>query len=506
MKKIFTLLLLSSALGSYAQTIDDIEVFNVRDLHGSARFTAMAGAFTSLGNDLSAIHINPAAAAVYRKSTFGLSLGFSTIQGNQQNFFGGTNTSSNFNLNLDNLGYVGTFKEGAYKKEKQYGFALSTQKIASFNRSYSITGVNNLGAFGEGSLADYWLGGQDENGQEFGAFNLNENQLLDFGLTEEYAASRASILVPTNDSIRDVAFGTSSPGSSDIRYFRNETGRHNEFALSFGGEANKNFYYGVSLGFPILSYRLEDQIREFNLPSDTIPFDATSYELNRTNEISANGFNIKVGMIYKPTQWWRVGASYQSPSWYSVNQVYEVDVQSSFSDGFQGASNILSTGQYSYGIRTPAIYRIGSSIVAGKAAIISVDYEYTDPTRGRTYETSGFTSISQNELEDGNTNINTLMTASNTLRIGGELKLGLIFLRAGYSNQTSIYVDGDNFRTKQRNLSGGIGIQTKKFSIDLSFVNSEFGRLDYVHPFANDNLVTTSNVRNNLVIGTSIRF
>lgn len=502
MKKIFTLLILGSAISTYAQTIDDIEVFNVRDLHGSARFTAMGGAFTSLGNDLSAIHINPAAAAVYRNSTFGLSLGFNAKEGSQQNFFGGSNTSSNFNLNLENIGYVGSFTEGAYKKEKRYGFAISSQKLANFNRNYSVTGNNSLGAFGSGSLAHYWLDNTSSSGTQF----LTEDEVFNLGMTEEFAASQASILVKTNDLITDVAFGTNNSGSSRVRYFRDESGSHNEIALTFGGEANKNFYYGVSLGFPILSYRLEDQIREYNLPADTIPFDATSYELNRTNEIYGNGFNIKVGMIYKPLQWWRIGASYQSPSWYSVDQVYEVDVQSSFSDGFVGSSEILSSGQYNYGLRTPAIYRIGSSIVAGKTSLISVDYEYSDPTRGNTYETSNITSISQNDLEAGNSDINSLMKASSTLRFGAELRFGLIYLRGGYSNQTSIYSNEEDFRTQLTTYSGGIGFQTKKFGIDLTFVTSEFGRLDYVHPFANDNLVNTSNTSNNIVLGTTIRF
>ncbi len=466
----------------------------------------MGGAFTSLGNDISAIHINPASAAIYRNSTLGFSLGFNSKNASQNNFFNGSSTSTDFNLNLENIGYVGSFTEGAYKKEKRYGFAISSQKLANFNRSYSITGSNTLGAFGEGSLADYWLNRTNAAGELTGARDLTEDEVFNFGMTEEFAASQANILVPTNDLFTDVAFGTSSAGRSNLRYFKDESGSHNEIALSFGGEANKNFFYGVSLGFPILSYRMEDQIREFNLPTDTIPFDATSYELNRTNEIYANGFNMKFGMIFKPTQWFRLGASYQSPSWYSINQVYEVDVQSSFSDGYQGSSEILSTGQYNYGLRTAAIYRIGSSIVAGKRGIISVDYEYTNPKGGKAYETSNFSSLSQNDLEDSNTDINSLMVSTNTLRIGAELRLGLVSLRAGYTQRSSIYQDPENFRGQQKSLSAGIGYQNKKFGIDISYVNSEYSRQDYVHPFAGDNLVNTQNISNNLVIGTNIRF
>lgn len=503
MKKLYSLILVLGILNSYAQTLDDIEVFNIKDLHGTPRFTAMGGAFTSLGNDLSAIHINPASVAVYRNSNVGFTFGFQSNNSDQSSFFGGNASSSDFNFSIENMGFASTFSSGPYKKESKFGFAFSLQKIADYNRTYSINGINNLGAFGAGSLADYWLNGDGFNNSAAG---LMGSELQSFGLNEAFAAFQTGILVPVNDTlISDVGFGNSTTGTSDLRYFKDESGYHNELAITLGAQSSEKLYVGFSIGIPFLSYRMEDQIRESNLPIDSFPFDATSYQLNRVNEMHAAGINLKAGFIFKPVQWWRLGASYQSPSWYSVNQVYEFDVSSQFSDGSQFNSVVLSTGEYEYGIRTPSIMRVGTSLVLGKLAILSVDYEHSDPSQGKTYETSSFNALDEQDLTDGNTDVSNLMTSTNSLRIGGEIKLGLLFLRGGFVNQSSFYQSGDDYRADQQTISAGLGYQTKKYNLDLTFSSAKYSRQDWVHPFASGDLVNTQNTRNNILVGATFR-
>ena len=56
-----------------AQSINDAITYNLSDLSGSARFTAMAGAFGASGGDLSAISINPASSSVFLVNQFSIS-------------------------------------------------------------------------------------------------------------------------------------------------------------------------------------------------------------------------------------------------------------------------------------------------------------------------------------------------------------------------------------------------------------------------------------------------
>ena len=69
-------LLLASALSLQAQSETDAFRLSQTGLAGSARYQALAGAFTALGGDLSAIAYNPAATAVFQKKIQGLFTGF----------------------------------------------------------------------------------------------------------------------------------------------------------------------------------------------------------------------------------------------------------------------------------------------------------------------------------------------------------------------------------------------------------------------------------------------
>ena len=69
MKKIYIMLaILCLALATQAQNFEDIVRFSATPNNGTARVSAMGGAFTALGGDISAIAINPASVGVFRKS------------------------------------------------------------------------------------------------------------------------------------------------------------------------------------------------------------------------------------------------------------------------------------------------------------------------------------------------------------------------------------------------------------------------------------------------------
>ena len=61
MKKSFFFLLLSFCVQINAQSLQDAHRYSQNGLEGSARYTAMGGAFGAVGGDFSAFNINPAA-------------------------------------------------------------------------------------------------------------------------------------------------------------------------------------------------------------------------------------------------------------------------------------------------------------------------------------------------------------------------------------------------------------------------------------------------------------
>ena len=96
MKKITTTIAFFAVIiMSYGQSLgyqDLALLFSQDDGNGTARFTAMSGAFGALGGDMSAVNINPAGLSVFNNSAFSGSL--NSRQTNIISNYYGTNTNN----------------------------------------------------------------------------------------------------------------------------------------------------------------------------------------------------------------------------------------------------------------------------------------------------------------------------------------------------------------------------------------------------------------------------
>ena len=103
MRRIFTTVLLFTAtLMSYSQSLgyQDLAIlFAQNDNNGTARFTAMSGAFGALGGDVSSIHINPAGLSVFSNSMFNATFNSRNTLINST-YYGNTLTTENEFFNL----------------------------------------------------------------------------------------------------------------------------------------------------------------------------------------------------------------------------------------------------------------------------------------------------------------------------------------------------------------------------------------------------------------------
>ncbi|QNR24972.1 hypothetical protein [Croceimicrobium hydrocarbonivorans] len=510
MKKLSLLILgLCSGLLS-AQTADDIELFQLRNLHGTPRYTAMGGAFTALGNDFSAYSINPASAAVNRYSDLGFTLGFNNRNGNYSNFYGQNGSENNFDLNFENVGLNLILNPD---DANRFSLAFSTTKLADFDRSFNLDGLNNTYTLGQ-----YWA-------------ESSAGQHVDNISWDAYAAWQAYLLVSTNDTIDPdgYAYGQDDGNgniiaNSTLRYTFNQDGSFNETNIVMGLDQGGKVYYGLSFAFPTLSFRREEFITEYNLNTANPPYSANQYTYRRLNDIYANGFNMKFGFIYRPIPELRIGASYQSPSWYTVNQFYESDVEANFNQepysgvGTATQSDILETGQYAYRLRTPAIYRAGVASVIGKFLILSVDYYYQNQGNTQLYTNNNSFNISESLLQtDYQPGIDQLYrNGRQTISAGAEVRIKKIFLRGGYRYDESIYGDDyqDNTVGAMQSLSCGLGYKSGPWSFDLAWINSSRDRTYALYrgiDQSNQSFevlqdLDMTEVSNNIVAGVTLKF
>ena len=125
-----------------AQNLDLVHVITQENISGNARFEAMSGAFGALGGNLSAIHINPAASAVFIANQFGLSTSAQSTT-NNTSYFGTSTPTENRNSGLSQIGGVLILKNNNKDMGwKKIAFGFNAQMQSSYNNTIQINGTN----------------------------------------------------------------------------------------------------------------------------------------------------------------------------------------------------------------------------------------------------------------------------------------------------------------------------------------------------------------------------
>ena len=472
MKKALSILTLTAgSLGLSAQSIDNLSLFNGTDLHGTPRYVSMGGAFTALGNDMSALHINPASGGVFRNDNFSFTLGFQN-RGSQTSFLGNNQDFNDFNLILENIGLVKKFGP-----KGKYFFSLSYQKLADFSNFYSATGINKYNIDANGiqtglTLGEYWLDAANPNYRfDNTSLGFTENELAQRGLLEEASSLRSVLLKDTNGYATVYDYWTDD--ATNINYRVEESGGRNEFALNLGGNFEDKFYYGIGVGFTSLNYRRVARVTEYGYADSSY---VTESIVNYRNDVDASGINLKLGFIYRPLQALRIGASLETPTWwYRVDEYQSVSVDALAYDGTRYLGTKYVIDDIKYSIQSPMIARAGAAIVIGKHAIVSADYEYTNSNKLRLSERDGYDySVYQQDWE-------TASQSTHGLKGGLELRFGPAYVRGGYQYRTSFFKELYEYESDRQVIALGFGYKSGQMGIDFGYSQATYTTQSLVH-------------------------
>jgi len=144
-----------------------------------------------------------------------------------------------------------------------------------------------------------------------------------------------------------------------------------------------------------------------------------------------------VGVIVRPTDNLRLGASIQSPTALSVSETWQYMASTTFSDSDYNDSETSPTGEYSYNLRTPYRASFGAAYTFNKMGVVSVDYEMAD------YSVMRFSPVHMDRMANDeflcqNMTNQYFAGVAQMLRVGAEFKVTPAFaVRAGYSVSTS---------------------------------------------------------------------
>lgn len=445
-------------LSSFAQNEVDALRYSRLTFGGTARFVSMGGAFGALGADLSALSYNPAGIAMYRK----MEMSFTPSVYSQKTvsrYNGSEGMDNKFNFNFGNAGLVFTSKR---RDDNSTGwintnFGFGYNRTANFHNRANISGINSGSSLLTG-FVNSANGLTSDNLDPFStkmAFNLYLIDTIPGYPAEYFSAIPAGTTILQRKSIET-------------------TGAMGETYFTFGGNYSNKLYLGATVGLPHLRYTEESTYGEEDINDSISGLDSYTYGASLTTR--GNGYNVKLGMMYRITDWCRIGGAVHTPSFFTMSDEYGNTMKKK-EDGNGsdiGLSYDAPSGSYDYRLTTPMRLMSSVGFIIAKKALIAVDYERVD------YSTASLNS-SPNTFIDQNESIRAKYKAANNIRAGAEWRLDPFALRAGYALYGSPYKAGVNTDAGINSYSAGFGIREEEYFLDFAYVYTRYAENYYLY-------------------------
>ena len=426
----------------------------------------MGGAFGALGANFSSLSTNPAGIGLYTRHEISLTgglLSFSAIG----NYYGENTEMDNMRVTVPQGGgifevYNNKKSEGGLRR-LQFGFGAN--RLKDFNSCSYIKGINTQSSYMDYVTAvsdGYDFGGRDENLAHVG--NL---------------AYQTGLMDPTDTTYQHyISF--LGPGLEQ-KHILQERGNISELVFSFGGNVSDKFYFGLTLGVPIVNYKQVSIIEETNLneiesiyiPDGLEYFD--SYRLKQDLRQTGSGINLKLGLIYKPFDFFRVGLAFHTPTYYNLKERSTVSMNTEMSYVIDGTSlpnsSVYSYDDVRYSLSTPAKGILSLGFLIQNFGAVSVEGELIN-YQGMRFDTDDLDE--QSYMRDV---VLKSYKMAGVLRVGTEWKVGIVSLRAGYIWQSCPYRNEELRRQWfDHTITAGIGLALGRHcTLDFAFMGN-FGK------------------------------
>jgi len=446
MKKIVITIVIAIASISITFAQNEIDALRYSQIYygGTARSTALGGAFGALGADFSSLSQNPAGIGLYKISEFTFTPSFYIGKTASKFMDSQARDDYKYNFNVGNIGFIYTFfKKGNYAqdagfKAAQFGFGIN--RLNNFNNRMIMEGFNPTSSM-MNQYVNYASGIHSDNLNSF-----DTRLAYDAYLINPKASDSTQYTSVVNGGVTQ-------------RKTVSTSGSMNEVVMSLGGNYSDKLYIGATLGFPFIHYSEQSTYKEIDSEDSISNFN--SFTVSDDLSTSGAGINFKFGLIYRPIDLIRIGLAFHSPTYYySMQDEYSRKIESDLAT--QGKHSQSSPkGSFEYELTTP-LRVIGSlAFVLGEYGLISADYEFVDYSEPRLR-------AENTDFFDQNDAIQNKYTATSNLRVGTEWRLNPLAFRAGYALYGSPFKSGVN-DGKRSTLSFGLGFREKQFFIDFAY-------------------------------------
>ena len=475
MKKYLLLPVLFISTIIQAQVPEDALRYSFYPQNGTARNLAIGGAMGSLGGDINATFVNPAGLGFYKTREFVLTGGY--LLNNNKAQYRETDSKTNKNgFGFGTSGFV--FGAPGYQKGKSSAIAVAVTQTANFNNQLHYKGLNNYSSYSEQFAEEFSKSGYSIDEV------LNVNSPLPYGSAPAlYTYLIDTVTVNGIPQVKGAPEYILDAGQA-LQQEMNKTtkGGITEIALAFAHNSNDKWYWGATIGIPIINYTSNTYFKENDTSGNTTNH-FKQFDYNDDFKTSGVGFNAKIGVIYRPKEYIRVGLAIHTPTFMSLTDTRTTTLSTEIEnpvDHFSVSSQTFTNnqpGESQYAQNTPFKAILSASYVfreienvKKQRAFVTLDIEYVN------HKGSKFSSDNESPTEVEKTYFNELnkvvkadYKGNVNFRLGGELKFNTIMGRLGFAYYGNPYKDAA-YKANRMLMSGGLGYRNKGVFIDLTYV------------------------------------
>ncbi len=481
----FTVLSFLFFLAAHSVSQNDIDAIRYSRLGtgGSSRFLSMGGAFGAIGADPSCAAYNPGGLGLIRRGEISYS-GSLRLTDNTGSVYNTSSSLTNANFAFNNFAIAYAWN-ATKDPENRHVIAFTNSQLQNFSGSTRMSGYTNSSSIAKDML------------------NLanQHNNKNDLNYAYEGLAYNTYLL----DSVNGHFISLLDPKRT-VRQTRDlvTSGKVNELNFSYAYSYKDKFYIGASIGVPRIEYTSttthaesddKDSIRiAFNPDStytstfvDGLPYLNADYlHIGAFNSLtyteyfktSGSGLNFKIGGVVRMNDAWRLGFYYHTPTVYNMNDTYYNELSTSFDQKKNAPYSArypskVDNGYFEYKLVTPSHLGLNTAFIINKIAVIGIDYEMIN------YRRAQLSSTNVSDFAGVNNAIKNKYSQGHNVRVGGEVNIRPVMVRAGYIMQGSPFGDVFSGRFVRHTASLGVGLRGKgKWYLDVVWSRT-FSTEDY---------------------------
>lgn len=457
------MILLGHAALLNAQSEQD--AYRISDVQpgGTGRSNGIANAFGALGADAVVVGINPAGFGLYRSTEISLTPGFE-VNDARSTYYGTSSSGTATRVFFNNLGLIinSPSEKGGNWRSSTYGIVYDRQESSHWQS-------RAIGSSVPSTILQSFV--NEANGTQ-------DSDLYDFFPFTSGLAWNTYAIDPVDSTgtsyFPAIPFGSPTEQEHTI----DSHGANNNTTFFYSANYMDRFYIGASLGIAGHRYKRNTVHRETSLDEE-VGLRTVRYteDLNTTG----NGFDLKVGLIGRFTERFRMGIAYHSPRWMQLRDDFVYSMTTEFrvpdAEGRTSYEAFSPDGSFSYRVNTPWRAVLSAAYIAGSHGLVSVDYEYADFRTMRM--ASSDLVASDYDFSAENEAIQNAFRATHTVRVGTEWRAGNWYYRGGWGFSPNAYKEQDaRHGQAQRTYAFGLGYRTDHIGVDLA-VNHRASSLSY---------------------------